>query len=48
MEVEIRGADAVSRERIEVTLRSQTFTIPVAGRPEEVVLDPDGWLLKGG
>ena len=48
MEVEIRGADGMSRERIEVTRRSQTFTIPVAGRPEEVVLDPDGWVLKGG
>ena len=48
MEVEIRGADGMSRESIEVTRRSQTFTIPVAGRPEEVVLDPDGWVLKGG
>ena len=48
LEVEIRGAGGVSRERIEVTQRSQTFTIPVAGRPDEVVLDPDGWVLKGG
>ena len=48
LKVEIRGPDGVSRERIEVTQRSQTFTIPVAGRPDEVVLDPDGWVLKGG
>ena len=47
MEVEVQGPDGAARERIEVTSREQTFTIPISGRPDAVVLDPDSWVLKG-
>ena len=35
------------RERVELRQRTQTFRFPVDAPPEAVVLDPDGWLLKG-
>lgn len=35
------------RERVEVQERTHTFRFPVEALPEAVVLDPDGWLLKG-
>ena len=47
MDVEIQGAGGPTRERIELTERSQTFTIPVASPVSAVTLDPDGWVLKG-
>ena len=49
MDVEIVGATAhgARRERIEVRERVQTFRFPVDAPPEAVVLDPDGWVLKG-
>ena len=47
MDVEVRGANGPVRERIVVDARSQTFRIPVSGPPDAVVLDPDGWVLKG-
>lgn len=46
LDVEIAG-DPMHRERLEVTERSHTFRIPIASRPDSIVLDPDGWLLKG-
>ena len=48
MDVELRGLDGVARDRIELTSREQTFTIAVSGHPDAVLLDPDGWVLKGG
>lgn len=48
MEVEIRGPGGPARRRIDVTERSQSFTLSVDGPPSEVVIDPDGWVLKGG
>ena len=47
MEVEIRSLGGAARQRIEITERSQSFTIPVAGPATLVTLDPDGWVLKG-
>ena len=38
---------AARRERVEVRERTHTFRFPVEAPPEAVVLDPDGWLLKG-
>ena len=35
------------RERVELRQRTHTFRFPVDAPPEAVVLDPDGWLLKG-
>jgi len=46
LDVEIAGGP-VHRERLEVTERSHVFRIPITSRPDSVVLDPDGWLLKG-
>ena len=40
-------AAASRRERVEVRERTHTFRFPVEAPPEAVVLDPDGWLLKG-
>lgn len=48
MDVEIRGPEGVATERIEVAAREQTFIVPVSRRPDAVVLDPEGWVLKGG
>lgn len=35
------------RERVELRERAHTFRFPVEAPPEAVVLDPDGWLLRG-
>ena len=35
------------RERVELRQRTHTFRFPVDAPPAAVVLDPDGWLLKG-
>ena len=34
--------------RVEVSGSESVFEIPLAGRPESVLLDPNGWVLKGG
>lgn len=52
MDVEVRGQASARRHRIVVESRSQVFRLPAAGSvgeggPTEVVLDPDGWVLKG-
>ena len=49
LEVEIAGAttDRPRRERVELRQRTQSFRFPVDAPPEAVVLDPDGWVLKG-
>ena len=40
-------AGSPRRERVELGQRTHTFRFPVDAPPEAVVLDPDGWLLKG-
>ena len=40
-------AGSPRRERVELRQRTHTFRFPVDAPPEAVVLDPDGWLLKG-
>lgn len=48
VDVEIGGPDGQSvRHRVEVRQRTQVFRIPVDFEPAGVVLDPDGWVLKG-
>ncbi len=47
MEVEIRGPGGAVRRPIEVVSREQRFRLDVAAAPDAVVLDPDGWVLKG-
>jgi aminopeptidase N len=39
------SAGAPRVQRVEVTTRDSTFTIPVDAEPSSVVLDPDVWLL---
>ena len=49
LEVEIAGAttDRPRREQVELRQRTQSFRFPVDAPPKAVVLDPDGWVLKG-
>ena len=49
LEVEIAGSTTgrPRRERVELRQRTQSFRFAVDAPPEAVVLDPDGWVLKG-
>ena len=49
MEVEVRSGDRTTRETIEVDGRETRIRLRRVGEePDAVVLDPDGWVLKGG
>jgi hypothetical protein len=49
MPIDLEIRDAIGSYRITVldSLRLQTFRLPVRLRPQEVLLDPDDWILKG-
>jgi aminopeptidase N len=47
-DIEIRAGGRVARERIELDRRDVTITLGYVGpEPDEIVFDPDGWILKG-
>jgi aminopeptidase N len=49
MEVELRIGDRTVRETVEVDGREERIRLTRVGeRPDEVVLDPDRWVLRGG
>jgi aminopeptidase N len=45
LDIEIKLADGVRRELITVGEREQSFTFKLSGRPSQLVLDPDEWVL---
>ncbi len=47
MDLEIQAPRGPTRHKIEMTQREQQFSFAVTARPDSVVLDPDGWVLKG-
>ena len=46
MDVAVHVGERITTQRIELTARSQTLRLPVVGRPDAIVLDPEGWVLK--
>lgn len=49
IELAVVGPDGESRYEVELLLREEIIRLDgVAGRPTNVILDPDGWVLKGG
>ncbi len=47
MQLEVVVEDERYANTIQVSGSESVFRIPVGGRPNAVVLDPDGWVLKG-
>ncbi len=49
LEIEIQNADGgITIEKNRISLRKQELTIPFAGKPASLVLDPEVWLLFEG
>ena len=49
IEVEVDDGSETRRRTIEISERQTTIRLGMTGeRPTSVVLDPDGWVLKGG
>ncbi|HEV2111577.1 MAG TPA: M1 family metallopeptidase [Gammaproteobacteria bacterium] len=47
VDVEIHTDQGVTRQRVWLRQRMQSVDLPVQGMVQTVVLDPDGWVLKG-